>query len=884
MVSQVTVGSFVSVYWPLDDTYYQAKVVGASTAATSTSSSSEDSIFTVAYTDGSVETLNLRQEKFRLLGDGTEFVKEQQERASSPDAEHAATRKVAACSATATVDAKHNQPIQQIGSRYDANVPKFSASSSELSDDVYVLILSCLTSLKDISALSRTCRRTYSLWRNGMHRDRLLHSLFRSQFGSNANACTFGGVLGPVNNNWQGIWRTMVDLKQALVLQESPSFANLGFNKRTKEQMCQLLRTFTGAGDGNESDGNETEEEKKLPASTSARTVVGIKRKRSLADRLRRTVGILSDEEEAEAIFYDNPSFAPESEQRYCFGYFGMVSLNISMPDQAVASGVANESSGPPVAVWGDFPGCRIFHSATDVLYDLDTSPTSSRRGKIGEEPVHRFESIADRDGEGLVLSALVCPFADELQTIDVEGNALRPVLFLGMSSGMVISIGIGAGTDGNRATYGVLGSEEAHESEVTSLVVVKNPVKTGSVDSPKSFMLASGSVDKNIKVYPLVFSAESNYSLGQNCTVCLSESLMFCLAGTTVQQMLTLIAAGDEKGFISFYASEIDVTKDPGFSFYSAGKSKFSQREQIKPTRMKFLDHDVLLAGSTHGDVKIMQLRVREDLNRSQVSVVTLHRMSSAHVGTIEQMERFGDVLITSGGFDGQMKGWNFRTGRLLGNVVCHPGRHSAPETASVQPNRPIFSSVVGSVLCDDITDGKSLLCLCRDGTLFRWKFTQNLQKYEASRTDTSNGVDSNDWLESLLRPAAKSAKAAGIKRQRKIFTLADLKHVMTKTGRVSQALQQRMRLAIFKSAVAVALQPDHKDTPFLGADGKVYESTKKAFSKYSGLQACASCRSRSQGVRRLGYVCVAKTWYQLYNCTDSPPLMLTRLFFVFI
>ena len=52
LVSQVTVGSFVSVYWPLDDTYYQARVVGASTAAPSTSSSSEDSIFTVAYTDG----------------------------------------------------------------------------------------------------------------------------------------------------------------------------------------------------------------------------------------------------------------------------------------------------------------------------------------------------------------------------------------------------------------------------------------------------------------------------------------------------------------------------------------------------------------------------------------------------------------------------------------------------------------------------------------------------------------------------------------------------------------------------------------------------------------------------------------------------------------
>jgi len=806
-------------------------------------------MFTLAYTDGSVETLNLRQEKFLLLEDESEFAKEEQQRCSSP----ARARKVAA-SSISTIDAKCNK---QIGSRYDANVPKFSASSSELSDDVYLLILSCLTSLKDISALSRTCRRTHSLWKNGMHRERLLESLFRKRFGCDANACTFGGVLGPTNNSWQGIWGSMVDLKQALILQETPAFARDGFNKRTKEQMCQLIRTFTGR-DGGGSDEDEVEEDKKLPASTSARTT-GVKRKRTKRDRLRRTLGILSEMEEAEAIFYDNPSFAPESDARYCFGYFGMTSLNISIPTH-LASTTTEENHGPPVAVWGDFPGCRIFHSPADVLYDPDT------------RQIRSFEAIADKDGEGLVLSALVCPFADELPTIDVEGKALRPVLFLGMSSGMVVSVGAGVGTGSNRATYGVINSTEAHESEVTSLVVIHT---TGS--RPESFMLASGSVDKHVKIYPSAFLADSAYSLGQSFTGCLSESLMFCLAATTVQQVgltCTLIGAGDEQGFICFYASETDETKNHGFSFYSAGKSKFSQKEKIKPTRMKFLDDDILLAGSTHGDVKILQLRVREDFNRSSrihASVVTLYRMPSAHVGTIEQIERFGDVLITSGGFDGQIKGWNFRTGRLLGSIVCHPGRHSAPETASMQPNRPIFSSVVGSVLFDDNTDGMSLLCLCRDGSLFDWK-------YEASRADASNGADSNDWLASLLRPATtKSAKAAGIKRQRKIRMLADLNQVMTKTGRASVALQQRMRLEIFKSAVAVALQPDHKDVPFLGADGKVYESTKKAFSKYSGLQACTSCRSKAQGVRRMEHVCLYSCYYCLSLSTFNSSLTST-------
>ena len=67
LVSQVTVGSYVSIYWPLDEMFYPARVVGAATAASSS--------FTVAYTDGSVETLNLHQEKFRLLDDESEFVK-----------------------------------------------------------------------------------------------------------------------------------------------------------------------------------------------------------------------------------------------------------------------------------------------------------------------------------------------------------------------------------------------------------------------------------------------------------------------------------------------------------------------------------------------------------------------------------------------------------------------------------------------------------------------------------------------------------------------------------------------------------------------------------------------------------------------------------------
>jgi hypothetical protein len=62
LLASVTVGCTLSVYWPNDDEYYTAKVT-----AKKSSVSSNSNVFTLLYDDGEVETLDLTNEKFKLV-------------------------------------------------------------------------------------------------------------------------------------------------------------------------------------------------------------------------------------------------------------------------------------------------------------------------------------------------------------------------------------------------------------------------------------------------------------------------------------------------------------------------------------------------------------------------------------------------------------------------------------------------------------------------------------------------------------------------------------------------------------------------------------------------------------------------------------------------
>lgn len=62
LLKNVVVGCTLSIYWPNDDEYYTAKVTAKKTSANSNSN-----VFTLLYDDGEVETLDLTNEKFKLV-------------------------------------------------------------------------------------------------------------------------------------------------------------------------------------------------------------------------------------------------------------------------------------------------------------------------------------------------------------------------------------------------------------------------------------------------------------------------------------------------------------------------------------------------------------------------------------------------------------------------------------------------------------------------------------------------------------------------------------------------------------------------------------------------------------------------------------------------
>mmetsp|Transcript_9527 Transcript_9527/g.20470 ORF Transcript_9527/g.20470 Transcript_9527/m.20470 type:complete len:1022 (+) Transcript_9527:602-3667(+) len=867
---------------------------------------------------------------------------------SSTSASSAATQQVVAITASMSASSTAAQQVttavtaKLVGSRYDSTVPRYTATSSTLSDDVYLTILSYIPTLSALSSFAMTCRRIYGLWTEGggggqgegqgqaarTYREVLLERMFQQRFGEGTSGCSWGGVLtsattstgstgtaatttatGPnwQRRHWQTVWEDRNRLKMALTAEGKPRFVTEGFNGKTREQMCQLIKAFTGGG-GNDSDGDDNDDgstsKETGTREKAAATGGGNKNKRKRGTERRRrqmrtTIGILTEREEDEAIYYDNPTYAPDSEGRYCFGYFGMAALNTSVScGNGTVPGAEADKRGPPVAVWGDFLGVRIFDSPNDVLYDADDDEEEdcARKDRRTGSPHVRHPGIVDAastkqrkctalahaDGEGLVLFALTSPFASQQQAEMAAGEPC-PCLFLAMSSGMVISIGAATSSDGV-TRYSVLSSVEEHDGEVTSLALVRNPAYPKDEDGPEAYMVASCGVDGRVRMYRNVFDPKRKFLLEAeedprlSCTYSFNcGSPLYSIASAVVTSNKTdpalpieckgnkavLVATGNEDGSISIWGKEMSrdccapfehVRKYKAFSKCQAGAAGTT----IIVSRICFINNgQSLITGSNHGDVRLWNVRLGDLDGYTSALALRLggdvclhvrHRMPAAHVGAIDSIENYGDLIFTSGGLDGLVRGWDLYSGRLLGVLSIHPGRLLNNPSSSGPPTKKIMSSVVGTVL---LKSG-SLISLCRDGTLHKWDFKAVATKYQtqkAAGVNLSNGTETDkDWLSSFVSPAVAKGLIGGKKKQ-KPRSLAELKRVMTKSGRASQALQQKMRLAIFKASVAVALQPDRKDMPFLGADGKLYESTKKAFSRYSGLAACASCRAVAQG-----------------------------------
>ena len=89
-----------------------------------------------------------------------------------------------------------------------------------------------------------------------------------------------------------------------------------------------------------------------------------------------------------------------------------------------------------------------------------------------------------------------------------------------------------------------------------------------------------------------------------------------------------------------------------------------------------------IIITGTNNGDVRFWQLQCSRDKSRMIGSNSSLPNLSlrydliGIHNGAIELLVNVGNVLLTSGGNDGKIVGWDIATGSRLGDMQCHQGR----------------------------------------------------------------------------------------------------------------------------------------------------------------------------------------------------------------
>lgn len=130
--------------------------------------------------------------------------------------------------------------------------------------------------------------------------------------------------------------------------------------------------------------------------------------------------------------------------------------------------------------------------------------------------------------------------------------------------------------------------------------------------------------------------------------------------------------------------------------------------------TRAFFVDNNLLITGTNNGDVRFWQMQVTESasraIGRGPLPALTLrYDLIGIHNGAVELLTVVGDVLLSSGGNNGKIVGWDISTGRRLGSIRCHPGRRLEGEGGTIR-------SCVVDLL---VSEKDTLISLCRDGTL---------------------------------------------------------------------------------------------------------------------------------------------------------------------
>jgi hypothetical protein len=345
-------------------------------------------------------------------------------------------------------------------------------SMNLLNEDILYQIASFIPSLKDLASFCKTSKRCQQLMYGSIQSEKLLRGVFFRAFGMQGTRGKFESDL-----TWKERWIMIRNLRRGLLNRECIQ----------------------------------------MPDAESSH------------HQLKSSIDILSDREEWEAMYYDNPDYA-DPEILHSNGYFGMESLHLPPPPNATSDWQA------PIVVRGDFDGVVI--SKPDSLFYEKTSTVKGGKKNNGGLTTSNTKSspfsLGNDAGAGQVLSLIQCdPSLDSILSAQALGRCPPPCCFIGYASGKVASVSVALSPKGDEYTFKVSGMHHVHESEVTDMAFVN----CGNSPHENVPVLFSACCAGKVYFYPNALDADHHYSLKQsvlafsNIRNCPIFSMVRCLA-----------------------------------------------------------------------------------------------------------------------------------------------------------------------------------------------------------------------------------------------------------------------------------------------------------------------------------------------------------------
>ena len=401
---------------------------------------------------------------------------------------------------------------------------------------------------------------------------------------------------------------------------------------------------------------------------------------------------ILSEKKETDSLSYYREG-RHNAEWEYCSGYFGFAML-----------------SNGEVAVWGDFSGLAFYADADAFL--------SPPRDEGGGEAKHGKEHNGREEGRGNGRDNR--PYGTMFSSYRLQVMAVlvhNEHAFLGFANGDIDCVRLPtrrgapalaggrapvAATPADQVEYPyVSGSTGEHRNEVTTLAAVgARHLASGSLLSPEVLVHWNALVDGDL-TGP---SSRVHYDV-ESVMAITSTPLSFDLF-----QSSSLVAVGSSDGTV-FYSSWDDPeerqerTRQEWLKFHDVVPIPPSVEGHV--SFLAFLENQLVI-GTNMGSLVVMNRDILLDGHKYTLQDCCGTSDGGSRAGCVVEDVKLigGSVLLTAGGCRGDVRFWDWDTGRALCRWVIHSGRTVGRSV--------LRSCVVAAQVCHERS---SLIALCQDG-----------------------------------------------------------------------------------------------------------------------------------------------------------------------